>query len=981
MQSNDFAFKEIMDIAPNPIFIYADQKIIYVNHEAVKLINAVKKEDLLGKPFIGFIHPDSIQSVTQSMKELIENKKPIVKLYQKIITLTNEIIEVEVSASITNINNQQAIIGIANDLTSIKKLNKLLIEKDEKLTSIIQQIPHLLFFITKKGIIKEFYNAHKIQLYTEPEKFLNKNISEVLPYDVSAKIHEKIETLCITNKTQKIEYELTIENQTQHYQAYLIPYKENEILVSILEMRVDEYLFKTLFTESFSIKLIIDPTTGNILNANKAACNFYGYTHDEITHLNINQINTMTDEEIKIAIQEAKTGQRNFFRFKHRLKNGEIKHVEVYSSKLILNNQEVLYSIVHDKTDVVLSEQKFKNLFDNLIEAYALNEIITDKNGKPVDYRFIEINEAFLSLTHTNSKEEIIGKTVKELWPETEQYWIEIYGKVALENQRLSFENYWKVLDRWYLVNAYSPQKGQFAVSFIDITKLKKTQEQLLLFEKAIQNVPVSIVITDVYGTIQYVNPYFSQITGYSVQEAIGQNPKILQSGKHHQDFYKQLWETILSGETWVGELYNKKKDGTFYWESARISPILNKESNEITNFVVVKLDVTKQKQMQEDLLRAKEKAEQSEKLKANFLANMSHEIRTPLNSIIGFTEILKHTPTTEEERQKYLHVISQSSDRLFNLINDILEVSKINAGEIKIENNTIEVEKEFSLLYENFLLEAQVKDLKLLLNPTYPERLLIETDKSKFLSIVTNLVKNAIKYTHKGFVEFGYVYQNEHIEIIVNDTGIGIPKEKHDIIFNRFMQVDNRADKPYEGVGLGLSIVKAYVEMLHGTIELSSEKDKGTTFKVKLPAKQQSTIENQTQEEQAVIATQHHPCEQILIVEDDKASASLLDYHLSKYCKKTIVADSVLEALEIFKTKKFKIVFTDIKLPDMNGFELIKKIKTVNPSVIVVAQSGFAMEDDIKAALSEGFDFYLTKPISEKAIHQIMSEILKIKN
>ncbi|NMC98168.1 MAG: PAS domain S-box protein, partial [Bacteroidales bacterium] len=156
MQSNDFAFKEIMDIAPNPIFIYADQKIIYVNHEAVKLLNAVKKEDLLGKPFIGFIHPDSIQSVTQSMKELIENKKPIVKLYQKIITLTNEIIEVEVSASITNINNQQAIIGIANDLTSIKKLNKLLIEKDEKLTSIIQQIPHLLFFITKKGIIKEF---------------------------------------------------------------------------------------------------------------------------------------------------------------------------------------------------------------------------------------------------------------------------------------------------------------------------------------------------------------------------------------------------------------------------------------------------------------------------------------------------------------------------------------------------------------------------------------------------------------------------------------------------------------------------------------------------------------------------------------------------------------------------------------------------------------------------------------------------------
>lgn len=979
MHRHDFDFKDIMDIAPNPIFIYADQKILYVNNEAIKLLNATKKEDIIGKSFIDFIHPDSIQVVTQNLRQLIENNIPIVKLYQKIITLTHEVVEVEVSASTVFINQIPAIIGIANNLTSIKKLNKLLIEKDEKLTSIIQQIPHLLFFVTNEGFIKEFYNAHKMPLYTDPEKFLNKNISEVLPYDVSTKIHEKIETLCITNKAQKIEYELTIENQTQQYQAYLIPYKENEILVSILKVRQEDYLFKTLFTDSHSTMLIIDPSTGNIINANKRACEFYGYTYEEITQLNINQINTMSETDIKKAMDDAKAGKRNFFHFKHRLKNGEIKNVEVYSGKIILSNREYLYSIVHDKTDLVLSEQRFQLLFNNLIEAYALHEIITDDTGKPIDYKYLEVNEAFLTLTQANSKTEIIGKTVKELWPETEHYWIEIYGSVAIENKRLSFENYWQVLDRWYLVNAYSPEKGKFAVSFIDITDLKKTQEQLKLFEKAIENVPVSIIITNVQGTIQYVNPYFSQVTGFTAQEAIGQNPKILQSGIHHHDFYRKLWETILSGETWIGELYNKKKDGTYYWESARISPITD-SNNKITHFVAVKIDITEQKQLYQNLIEAKEKAEQSEKLKANFLANISHEIRTPLNSIIGFTEILKNTPTTEEERQQFLQVISQSSDRLFNLINDILEISKIDAGEIKIENKSLNVTNEFNLLYQTFSLESQQKGIRLLLNPTYPANLIIETDPAKFLSIVSNLVKNAIKYTHTGYVEFGYVFMNNKIEITVKDSGIGIPKDKQDIIFNRFFQVNTKANSPYEGIGLGLSIVKAYVEMMHGIIELASEKDKGSTFKITLPVKQINTETTQPKEEQTIIVKQSQRCTHILIVEDDKASADLLEYLLSEHCQNIYKAQDAITAIEILKSTPLNVIFTDIKLPDKNGFELMKEIKKFNPSIIVIAQSGFAMEDDIKTALSEGFDFYITKPISTHTIKKVINDINQTK-
>ncbi|NSW46138.1 MAG: PAS domain S-box protein [Bacteroidales bacterium] len=976
MQFNYSFLKNVLDIAPNPIFIYSTEQIIYVNEAAIKLMQASNANDLIGKNFAQYVHPDYIQISANDLKKLFEQQLPVVKSYLKIITLNKSIAEVEVSASLIDYNNKPAIIGIANNLTEVKQLNQKLIEYEKKLASIINQIPHLLFVVTKDGYIKEFFNPHYLPLYKKPKEFLNKNIEEIFPASLAEQIRTKIFALNTTKQNQELEYELVINNREQYFKAYFINFNENEILVSVLQLRNEDYIFKKLFVESQSIKLLINPENGKIVNANKAACEFYGYSFDEITQLNINQINILSDDEIKKAMQLEKENQCHFVNFKHRLKNGEIKEVEVYSGKIILNNQELLYSIIHDKTPVVEQERKFQNLFDNLIEAYALHEIITDATGQPIDYKYLEVNEAFLTFTGSKSKQDIIGKTVKELWPNTEQYWIDIFGKVALTGERISFENYWQVLDRWYLVNAFSPKKGQFAVSFIDITALKKTELQLKIYERAFQNAPASIIITNPWGKIQYVNPFFTQITGYHAQEVFNQNPSILKSGYHNKDFYRNLWETILSGETWIGEFYNKRKDGTYYWENARISPITNTKG-EITHFVAIKIDITKQKQMQQALIAAKEKAEQSEKLKTNFLANMSHEIRTPLNAIMGFTELLRNTPITEEEKQEYLKVIAQSSNRLFNLINDILEISKIETGEISVTKNIVEVDKEFDFIYQNLKLEAEEKKLSFFLNPTFPRPLTIETDKSKLLSIVTNLVKNAIKYTHSGYVEFGYVLKGSILEINVKDTGIGIPKEKQNIIFERFVQADMRSNKPYEGVGLGLSIVKSYVEMLKGNIKVNSEVEKGSTFTVKIPVQLTAyqSIENNEQEQ---LTKPLFQCTHLLIVEDDPSSGDLLTIFLQAYCKQIFRAQNANEALQILQQHPIQIVFSDIKLPDMNGFDLLKEIKKHNPNIIVIGQSGFAMEDDIKAALAEGFDFYITKPFSQNTINRLMNDIAK---
>ncbi|MBK6344726.1 MAG: PAS domain S-box protein [Bacteroidales bacterium] len=210
----------------------------------------------------------------------------------------------------------------------------------------------------------------------------------------------------------------------------------------------------------------------------------------------------------------------------------------------------------------------------------------------------------------------------------------------------------------------------------------KEAEQDTLKLSKAIEQNPVSIVITNKEGFIEYVNPKFSEITGYSGKEAIGQKPSILKSGAHSDEFYRELWQTITSGKDWQGEMQNRKRDGSFYWENVIISPILN-ESGKITNFVAVKEDITEKKNIIEELKIAKEKAEESDRLKTAFLQNISHEIRTPLNGILGFSELLIQEWTSPEERIEYNEAIQISGKRLIEIVSNVLDISIIETGQV----------------------------------------------------------------------------------------------------------------------------------------------------------------------------------------------------------------------------------------------------------------------------------------------------------
>ena len=346
-------------------------------------------------------------------------------------------------------------------------------------------------------------------------------------------------------------------------------------------LKKSEERFRTLF-ENHSVIILLDPDTGNIIDANHAAADFYGWSVEQLKQMHIQQITNVSSDEVMVNMDKIRASKQNQFLFRHRRADGSIREVEVFSNKIELEGKDILYAIIHDVTERILAEHQLHKL------------------------------------------------------------------SVVVEQS------------------------------------------------------PAIVVITDPDGNIEYVNPMFVEVTGYSAEEARGQNPRILKSGLMSKKVYEELWQTILSGGVWSGELQNKKKNGEFYWDQAVISAIRNKE-NVITNFVAVKVDITEQKKIFAELTAAKEKAEESDRLKSAFLANISHEIRTPMNGILGFAQLLKEPHLTGEEETEYIDLIQKSGERMLNLINNLINISRIEAGETMLQESETPVNELMRDLYAFF--------------------------------------------------------------------------------------------------------------------------------------------------------------------------------------------------------------------------------------------------------------------------------------
>jgi PAS domain S-box-containing protein len=876
-----------------------------------------------------------------------------------------------------------------------------------------------------------------------------------------------------------------------------------------------------------------------------------GYSPEELirnSEISYNEIIHKDDRKyIWDEVQKA-LNERKHFQIQYRIvkKNDEICWVWEKGEGVFSENGELIFleGFITDITNQKLAQDSLRESqqrFETLAMTAPVGIFRTREDGYTT-----YVNPKWMELSGLSSDEALGFGWLKAVHPDDLES-VKERWKCDVESKKTSNAEYRFLRPDdticWVIGSAIPELINNEIKGYIgtitDITERHLAEAELHKLSRAVEQSPVSIVITDTEGNIEYVNPKMCKITAYSYDDLIGKNPRILSSGEKNKSEYFNLWETIKGGNDWTGEFHNRKKNGELYWESATISPIRN-DKNEITHFLGIKEDISEKKRSEqiqkalfvissavvttsnievlievikqqigtiidsrnfflafydettgtlsspytndekddfdtwpaeksltyhvikhnksvllnkEDILKmVKEgiiemvgtvaecwlgvplaigekvygafvvqsyetpdaynirdvdmlefianqisqsiqrqeaitslkgallKAEAGDRLKTTFLNNISHEVRTPLNGILGFAELISRKDISEKDRRDSLFMLNESSDRLLNTITNYMDISMLTSATLSVHNKDFYPSQILKDLFNKYNSQCIKRNLEFKLDvPSQSESISLHSDPELFRKIICHLLDNALKFTERGSITYGFQKNDKDIEFYVKDTGIGISSESINNIFERFIKEDRGLLKTSEGSGLGLSIAKGMSDLIGGNISLKSEIGVGSVFLFKVPLKKRTI--NFPSEISGKNSRKSARDSQILVAEDDEVNYFYLNALLTTGTNHNILhAKNGREAIKLFKANPgIVLILMDIKMPETDGIEAIRQIRLISKDIPIIAVTAYAMLGDEEKILAAGCDGYLSKPINRNSLMKTISKFIEI--
>ncbi len=762
-----------------------------------------------------------------------------------------------------------------------------------------------------------------------------------------------------------------------------------EIATDITDYKkAEEELTKlSIAVEQSANTIVITDIDGNVEYANPKFAEITGYTINEVLGQSTRILNAGTQPKEYYAQMWKTIKQGNTWKgeFNNKRKNGELFWENVTITP-IKNKEGIISNFLAVKEDITehkrvldelhKSELKFRHLANYTYDwEYWINPeggyiYLSPSCERITGYtpeEFIADNDLLFKIVTPDYKERVKKHYQTEYNMDEPSHSMEFPIIKKSGEFRWLEHNYRPVFDE---EGNYGGRRGNIR----DVSERKQTEKLLKESEhrfKTLHNASFGGIAIHDNGIILECNLGLSQLTGYSVDELIGMNGVLLFA----EESRARVMENIKS-------YYEDPYESVAMHRNGKEFPV-RVEAKEIPykgkNVRVVEVrDISAQKEAEKELIIAKEGAEESDRLKSAFLANMSHEIRTPMNGILGFASLLKIQDLTVDEQKEYVGIIEKSGERMLNLINDLIDISKIEAGQMDVTLSECNINEQLEYLYAFFKTEAIEKGFEISYNnPLITSEALISTDQEKLYAILANLIKNAIKYSKKGSINFGYEKKGELLEFYVKDTGLGIPKDRQKAIFERFVQADIEDARALEGAGLGLSIAKAYVEMLGGKIWVeSNESHKGSQFYFTIPYTNKNNLQISSNEEEEMKPYDFSKKLKILIAEDEEFSDTYLTIILNDISSEILHAENGRKAVEICKEHTdIDLVLMDIKMPEMDGYEATKEIRKFCKDVLIIAQTAHALAGDRDKVIEAGCNNYISKPVDKDELMKVIAK------